>query len=301
MCALSNIKPLFQLRLYLKQLERFDYDSLYLGLKLQGGSADYLLESKQFNRGRQYVKSFGLMGLSYQKLIERKLNESELKRIILLSHLAPIYDDLFDKVNTPKERIIELLKEPQQAGKNNEETLFLIFYRPMFSELIQKEEFLKYFLLLTEAQEQSKKQLTGKLTKNEVVQVTEQKGGYSALLLYSLLDSEHDYKDQLYQLGACSQYMDDIFDWYEDCIEGRNTIANQYELKELQKFFSDYKSKTVDSFNDPFKALVSVLMSPGNICLDYYETKGVRTKEKPTQRVICDMESPLNILKLIFS
>ena len=81
----SNIKSAWQLRKYLKKLEAFDYKSLYKKLGFQDQENQYLLKSKRFNRGLQYVKSFGLMGLSFEKLISRRISDDELERIVLLS------------------------------------------------------------------------------------------------------------------------------------------------------------------------------------------------------------------------
>ncbi|MBL4653018.1 MAG: hypothetical protein JKY53_09190 [Flavobacteriales bacterium] len=297
----KNIKSAWRLSKYLKQLEAFDYQALYKKLGFENQENQYLLKTKQFNRGRQYVKSFGLIGLSFEKLIGRRLSSKELERIVLLSHLAPVYDDLFDKLNTPKERIILLLESTSTKPENDEESLFLQFYRPLFGEMSEKESFLSFFLKLTEAQENSKKQVLETTTGEEILKITEEKGGYSALVLFSLLDVKQKNETALYQLGACCQYMDDIFDWYDDSVENRKTIANTLSLPELKSFYDKQLRQTVGSFQSPFSDLVETLLTPGNICLDFYRRNGVHLTEQPTERIICDMESAESIKKLLFN
>ena len=297
----SNIKSAWQLRKYLKKLEAFDYKSLYKKLGFQDQENHYLLKSKRFNRGLQYVKSFGLMGLSFEKLISRRISDDELERIVLLSHLAPVYDDLFDKRNTPKERIVLLLREPSTQPDNDEELMFLMFYRPLFQKMNKKRSFLSCFLKLTDAQENSKKQLIANTSKEEIRKITEEKGGYSALLIFSLLDAELKNEKALYQLGACCQYMDDIFDWHDDSIANRKTIANGLNIAQLKSFYSQALVETIDAFDKEFGMLAETLLTPGNICLDFYRKNGVNTIDTPEERTICDMENIENIRKLIFN
>ena len=297
----SNIKSAWQLRKYLKKLEAFDYKSLYKKLGFQDQENQYLLKSKHFNRGRQYVKSFGLMGLSFEKLISRRISDDELERIVLLSHLAPLYDDLFDKTNTSKERIVLLLREPSTQPDNDEELMFSMFYRPLFQKMNKKLSFLSCFLKLTAAQENSKKQLLENTTPDEVLKITQEKGGCSALLLFSLLDAELKNEKALHKLGACCQYMDDIFDWHDDSIENRKTIANGLKIADLKSFYSQELLETVDGFDKEFGPLAETLLTPGNICLDFYRKNGLDTIDAPEERMICDMENIENIRKLIFN
>ena len=293
----DTIKSFYQLWQRLKFLNNYDYDGLYRSIGIQP-KGDYIVQSKYFSRGRQYVKSFGLLGLSFEYLIGRKLSVPEIKRIILLAHFAPVYDDLFDRMNTPKERIIQLIKSPESiTPKNEEEQLFLSFYQPVYDELKSEVDFINYFLKLTEAQEQSKQQAKGNLTFEQINQITRNKGGFSSLLLRSLIRepiSENE-KEGLYQLGAMSQYMDDIFDWYDDYYENRLTIANQLSLSELFEIYqSNFQKLNLVLVSGTFKQMVSILLSPAFVCLDEYKKQQVDTKTLSQNRIICDMEKPIN-------
>lgn len=297
----NKIKAMLQLQKYLMRLNSFDYKQLYHDLDFQNQDNQYLLKDNHFNRGRQYVKSFGLLGLSFEKLIDRKITSKELKRIVILSHLAPIYDDLIDRINTPKERITELMKFPLTNPKNDIELMFLMFYRPLFSEMKEKKEFVTLSLKLANAQDESKKQLENKITTEEILSITAKKGGYSSLLLFSLLDTEQQNQSQLYQFGSCCQYMDDIFDWYEDSIEQRKTIATTMPLKELTDFYFNKTTALLPSLPTDFKSLAEILLTPGNICLSLYQKQKTNTITTPKNRVLCDMERFTNIQKLIFN
>jgi hypothetical protein len=95
--------------------------------------------------------------------------------------------------------------------------------------------------------------------------------------------------------------MDDIFDWYDDSIEHRKTIANQLSLQELSTFYTTKVEETTAHFSQEFKDLVQKLLSPGGVCLDYYQENKIDTKVYPSKRIICDMEKLENIRKLVFS
>ncbi len=124
---LKNIKSGWQLRQYLQKLERYPYPQLYRQLGFKTTNNEYLLQTQHFNRGRQYVKSFGLLGLSFEKLIGRAITTQELTRIVLLSHFAPVYDDLFDKLQTPKERMVALITNPSTDPKMKKKRYFCCF------------------------------------------------------------------------------------------------------------------------------------------------------------------------------
>ena len=293
----NTLKSFYQLWQYLKYLNNYDYDGLYrsIGIEAEG---DYAIQTKYFNRGRQYVKSFGLLGLSFEKLLGRKLSEPEIKRIVLLAHFAPVYDDLFDRLDTAKDRIVKLIKTPENIkAVNAEEKLFLSFYLPVFRDLKTNDDFIGYFLKLTEAQEQSKQQTNGHLSYDEINQITRDKGGFSSLLLRSLINESMNENERagLYQLGAMSQYMDDIFDWYDDLSENRTTIANQLTLNELLELYqTNFQALNKMQFTKTFKRLIAILLSPAFVCLDDYQKKQVNTKLLSQTRVICDMEKPIN-------
>jgi len=293
----NTIKSFYQLWRYLKYLNNYDYEGLYrsIGIEAEG---DYAIQTKYFNRGRQYVKSFGLLGLSFEKLLGRKLSEPEIKRIVLLAHFAPVYDDLFDRLNTPKERIVKLIKTPENIkAVNAGEKLFLSFYLPVFQDLKTNDDFIGYFLKLTEAQELSKQQTNGHLSYDEVNQITRDKGGFSCLLLRSLINEPMNENERagLYQLGAMSQYMDDIFDWYDDLAENRTTIANLLSVNDLLELYQE-NFNTLNQMLVPeaFKSLIAILLSPAFVCLDDYQKKKVNTKSLSQNRIVCDMEKPIN-------
>ena len=303
MNPVSTFQSFYHLWLYLKRLDRYDFVALYqsLNIKLRD---EYAVQNRYLNRGGQYVKRFGLLGLSFETLIGRRISEAELDRIVLLAHFGPVYDDLFDRLNTPKKRMEELICNPEGLDpRNDEEEFFLSFYIPVCHEQKTNKDFFFYFNELTGAQEQSKKQVSGNLSFEEVDQVTRDKGGFSCLLVRSLLDKPMDEneKEGLYLLGALSQYMDDIFDWYDDLAEKRTTIANQLSLVELSKLYhSKFWLLQQSNLSKSFKQLAEVLLTPGLICLDLYKKEEIDTKKLSEERVILDMEKPITQWKLLW-
>ncbi|MBT6439600.1 MAG: hypothetical protein HOK72_07820, partial [Flavobacteriales bacterium] len=70
---------------------------------------------------------------------------------------------------------------------------------------------------------------------------------------------------------------------------------------DLKSFYSQELLETVDGFDKEFGPLAETLLTPGNICLDFYRKNGVDTIDAPEERMICDMENIENIRKLIFN
>lgn len=300
----NTLQSFYRLWRYLKRLDRYNFEALYRSLNIMPRK-EYAVQHKYLNRGGQYVKRFGLLGLSFETLIGRRISEVELERIVLLAHFGPVYDDLFDRLNTPQKRMEELISNPDGLkARNAEEEFFLSFYMPVYHEQKTNTDFFFYFNKLTEAQEQSKKQVSGDLSFKEVDRITRDKGGYSCLLVRSLLDKPMDEneKEGLYLLGALSQYMDDIFDWYDDLAEKRTTIANQLSLVELSKLYhSKFWLLQQSNLSKSFKQLAEVLLSPGFICLDLYKKEEIDTKKLSEERVILDMEKPITQWKLFWN
>lgn len=302
MLQISTIPSFYRLWKYLKQLEQYNYQKTYQKLNI-GTNSEYLVQYQYFSRGRQYVKSFGLLGLCFQELVSRTLTDAELQRIILLSHFAPVYDDLFDQLNTSKEHIINLINNPEQTSPQTpEEHLFLSFYMPVFQEMKNKNDFFQFFLLLTDSQEHSKQQMNTNVSFDELNTITRNKGGYSCLLLRSLIDEPMPEQERqgLFQLGALSQYMDDIFDWHDDLKENINTIANKLSLEELYQFYTNQLNsfKQAD-LSTAFISQVVVLLKPVFVCLDHYKKHVVTTSQITPERIVCDMEKPANMMRLV--
>lgn len=304
----SVIKSTIQILIYLRKINKFDYDALYSDFKFNSDEKLYKYNKNIFNKGRQYLKSFGLLGLCFGKEIGRPISNDEFIRIIYLSNLAPIYDDLFDVQSISEHKIIKMIVDPNNTKpENSKEVLFLSFYRKLYFDLKDKETFIDYFIKLTKAQNNSKKQASQKsLSLAEVEQVTADKGGYSCLLLRSLLDEPIVNEQPYYQLGKTSQYMDDIFDWFDDCLENRKTFANCYSLNEIEKKYKETLFKTIKSFNSTaFNKMIKVLLSPALVCINYYKKIDLNTKKTNVNTLdrntfICDMEKLQNVYQLLF-
>ncbi len=279
-----------------------------------------IISSKDFDlRLTQYVQVHSLLDFSLCGLAGRKMSRVELKACVYFCACLPLYDDFFDKSNLCKKEIKDLMHSPQGfKPENSVQELFVYLLGVVYQNLPNSELFGRYFEQLYYGQQESKKLVDSRLSKEEVQKIAFQKGGYSALLFRSvlkhpLIDGE---EKALYQLGAVGQVLDDLFDLWDDLEEGINTIATKFN-KDFTPVFNLY-IKEVDQLKLSFQALnyqqknkdnfireLMLLVNGGTICGKHYlklqaENGGVFDIQKiGREALVCDMENKFNRLKMI--
>lgn len=97
---------------------------------------------------------------------------------------------------------------------------------------------------MKEIQLQSILQKTDKLEIEQLKRITFDKGGYSFLFFSLILEYKLNENEQklVYSFGAISQLMDDLLDYYEDKMDGVETLANKLGFEELELLYQDLQS-----------------------------------------------------------
>jgi len=278
-----------------------------------------LKNKKVRHRIEQYINFCQLLGQTVCALYGRTMSVQEEMRFFYLSLLAPIFDDFFDKDNIPPGTIKLMIRQPELHNPNSiTEDIFIQYLRRIYLSLQDPDPFRDVCLRLHDAQLESMRQSDPDLSANEIQCISMDKGGISGTLYRHLLDEP--LKDgeisAIYQLGTLGQFVDDIFDYYDDWKDGIRNAANCLNNQTLLKMHFeqtvhetvlrfrhlDYPSENINEFLN----LLNILISPVWICLGQFDSLkfkyGERFSPEDTQRkeMICDMETWFNRLSLYF-
>ena len=238
-----------------------------------------------------------------------------------MSIIAPIFNNFFDntkRVNTVRiNKLIEI--EELVENKTKKEKIFRNFLDFIYKNIFSAKEFQKNAQNLVTAQRNDKRLQSCGIDKNEIIKSEAQKGGISAIM-YALLLTKEEYSEKEYQLffelGIIGQFVDDIFDFYEDRERGIVTQANIYKnprkiSKAFEAKFADFKVNLQNSNYSKknisaFLGVINIIISSARICLKQFDNKiykkhntlyvdNLARKDK-----ICDMEKTSNRLKMLF-
>jgi len=282
-------------------------------------SNDGSLDAEDFKKIELYGLTIpAMLGEAFCVLRGRKMTDKERMSITFLASITGLFDDLFDKKDLPESYIQNLLDSPytHTVANSNESLLIQLYFLGL--ELSDKQDIVKsYALDVYNAQVSSKRQNRGDLTREEIQQITFDKGGLSMPLYRCAFDGDIDeieYK-LLYYLGAIGQLENDIFDVYKDYIsEIQTLVTTETDIATLRTTYLQLRDKIMalieqQSYNSRnkrrFKAFANLVICRGLIGLDLLEknanrTQGVFSIDKYDRKdLICDMESPRNVLKLL--
>jgi len=175
------------------------------------------------------------------QLTGKKLNVEEQKRIILLSVLGPLFDDLLDERVLNNEQIDLLLAKPEEYVPVNEaDRLVKKIYLELLRLTPQSTQFTKHLQEACYWQQASLKQLSPNITEDELHQITYNKSYYAILLYCAVLDH---YPNQetlkvVYHVSGLMQLTNDAFDVWKDVHNGIYTLPNLYpNFEKLQQQF----------------------------------------------------------------
>ena len=170
---------------------------------------------------------------------------------------------------------------------------------------------------LLQAQKRSKDLSVDKSSEADIKRAADDKGGYTALLVRKVLTHPMQECEEkaVYKLGALIQFMDDIFDIYED---SRNDVCSlAYPTPRIDRLSIDYRrclQETLALFYrlpyerryiEKFSYLLVLLVSRTFVCLDRLEKLAKKSGDfNPRcfdrKSLICDMEKPANLLKSLY-
>lgn len=163
----------------------------------------------------------------YADVIGKKLTYSERQALLLIGALARVYDDLFDEEDLPREVLEGVLDADGPSVSNSRLDLFFHLYADLKVRIGSNLLFYDILPKLHEAQCKSNEQL-GDISPERMLEISEQKGGYSVLLFYSAINPEMTEQEQeaFYYGGAWIQLADDLLDAKYDLRDGIHTLAS---------------------------------------------------------------------------
>jgi hypothetical protein len=256
-----------------------------------------------------------ISGVGYALLAGRQLSKSERMLMTKLSSAAPLFDDYFDDDSLSPERLKLFITQPEKVKPGNtKEELFLKLLLEIKAEAKQYDYFNEVCLKVYESQMMAKEQQHGELAYDDLHKISFDKGGYSTLLFKSIMDepSKPGENNAIWHFGGMVQWVDDMFDIYEDTINHIQTFATpkvdikitrQNFLHDLQEMISLFKKLTFPSKRIwQFLDFQVFFFSRTMVCFEQLEKiQGDSEFLEPgifiRKALICDMEKWENILK----
>jgi len=245
---ITRFSPLY-LKLYkdYKRIKKYT-KQLLKEVKPKFENWEVLISAENQRRMRGYILIQTLWTAGFCLLRGERIKENELKAVVNLSALAPLYDDFFDKVAMPSQKIKALVNTPFDYKPDSDmEILFLEFSKRIHQNINDIPFYLENAEDVFKAQYESKKLVCKSLLGNDYVRkVAFNKGGKTVICICNMLNKKllpNEY-ELMYQLGGVAQYLDDIFDLREDYLEGRQTLANPvFSVDFLKQSFIDEINK----------------------------------------------------------
>ena len=176
---------------------------------------------------------------------------------------------------------------------------------------------LNQFLNVHNAQVESKNQKSEGINHPEINNITLNKGGVSTLLFRSIFNEvlSGQEKQLMFKLGGLFQLENDIFDVYKDYTDGIKTlVTTEKNIKNLRDIYLNlveevfnlvHQTNYLTTNKATFKRIIYLVFCRGLVCLDMLEKNQEATEnvfnlgEYKRNELICDMEKPMNIIKLI--
>lgn len=160
-----------------------------------------------------------VFGIKYATLFNHKMTRKERRTMTALAAATPIFDDYFDNPNLDEALLYDIINSPETFKPNNTlEEIFKALLLNVKPNIPDFDFFMHNCFLLFKVQKDSAKQINGTFNEEELKEVTFNKGGYSTLLFFGVINRKNSENDLqlIYQFGAILQLFDDIFDLFED-------------------------------------------------------------------------------------
>ncbi len=272
---------------------------------------------------RKILKYYGfgvpaVLAESYATLRGKKLTHEERLASTYQGAATGFFDDFFDKKEITETRILQLLETPDIQPENTVEELSLLFYS-RFLQVAYDADFVKKTINdIHKNQLDSKRQKQEDISYDEILKITNQKGGNSVLFYRALIAPEISEAEEkaLFQMGVAMQMGNDIFDVFKDTHDNiRTIITTATNIEEVRKEFSNNLKQAflmLENLNfsrlNKQKVMLKLLLSISRvfIALDQYASLQKQTNNifEPLaytrSQLICDMEKPSNILKSLY-
>lgn len=266
-----------------------------------------------------YCLASPLLSASYTKIYGRGLSEIEREKATLMGIFVPLVDDFTDDNLLDRESIDRLLFSPSDYNpKTLEEDIVMHINHFLLENASSAEGYLNTLRKVIDAQHWSKKQMERDVPRDELRQITLEKGGWSLVFWHYIIDEipSANVEKILYLMGGIEQMCNDIFDVQKDFEEGIETFANtcdnykEFKIKytlECKEFVKLARTLPYRRKNLNFFITFNVfIMARGLVALQMLQKLQMKLGggvlpigQIDRKKMICDMEKPLNIFRMI--
>tara|TARA_B110000259_G_scaffold49901_1_gene58601 strand:- start:18761 stop:19747 length:987 start_codon:yes stop_codon:yes gene_type:complete len=301
----------FYLKLYkdFKRVKMYT-DELLVDIKSRFLNWNDLVDSANEKRMMDYIIVQTMWTSAFCLLRGGRMEENELKAIVNMSALAPLYDDFFDKKDMPGQKIQKLVNTPfDYEAKSDLELLFLEFSKNVHRNVKNISFCLENALRVFNVQNESKRLATDpSLTRKEVKEIAFEKGASTLVFMGNMLNEPLTISEEIMmnESGGVAQFLDDIFDLWEDSFANRKTLSHPIsDIAILEKEFLEKVSLFKKSLNDSgfkkgnikaFYFPLAFIIGATRVCLEGYKKLQAKSnnifnvKEYSRKEVVCDME-----------
>lgn len=267
---------------------------------------------KKFQGIQQFV-----INDSFAQLENRFTNKTERENNKYYFILASLYDDLIDEQVISIEVLNEMFLHPENSNpKSFSETVLIDTHLKLLNRVKEKEAYQKVLNNIHQAQIDSLQQLNNDISLDNILSITERKGGYSLLMCrhYIQMNANQATDNCWYQLGGLIQMTNDLYDIYKDTVAGIHTFANtQNSYQKIREVYESQIHKFKISVEKldysyskkwAFQIKLSIIPALGLIALENLkQLQGNNEqlfpfKNYPRKVLIIDMEKVNNIFKL---
>jgi hypothetical protein len=288
----------------------------------------YLNELEQKYKGHftaeqrdKILKYYGLfipsfLCSSYKRLYGKTLNDEERKRAALFGILTPVGDDLFEEDHLSAHEVEQLTLHPDQFEASTFLSKVAKEIQLYFMQHIEdKENYIKASKAVLQAQLETAKQTNEYISKQELKEITYNKGAVSVIIYHSVLQETltPTMYEVLFYVGSLFQLGNDIFDLYKDVRDGIYTLVNTctdfIQLK--NEFLERVKQQNMLIYQLPYnkkaKEEFCIVMNTINarsmVALQQFiqfqkkHKKKISWQQCSRKDMIVDMEKPMNLLK----
>lgn len=255
---------------------------------------------------------------AFAQLVNRNTSLFERTSNKLYFTLTGLYDDIIDKQLIDEKTLNQLFEDPINTPTTIFETKVLV---DVHLNLIKRvKNIVAYKTTLTnvhQAQKDSFKQINTQINKEELLDITLRKGGYSLLMCRHYIDlpDSNEIDNCFYQLGGVIQFTNDLFDIHKDLKEGIQTIPNSSNnITEIKTVFDQLVNDFINSIHQlPFEKskieCLKIKLSPipafGYLAIQNLAKLQDKNQNLPSlitvprKALIVDMEKSINRFKLI--
>lgn len=258
------------------------------------------------------------VGESFCQLRGRKMSTNERKKLTALGALTGLFDDFTDANNLTLSEIMHIIRTESDTSDDTQQNndLLIELFRIIKGNTENHESLYELIEKICMAQIDSRKQTNPDITIEELKEITFSKGGYSMQLYRQAFDGNSSATELklFYLLGAIGQLENDIFDIYDDFAGHTKTLATELPPAKTEAIYSGLHNEILkltdltdysDKDKNAFKKVVNLIIARGYVALN--QLKKLQTNpDKPLtlsqfsrKQLICDMEKPQNILKLM--